>query len=487
MSDYAMLDESNTQDKPTRLMTPVLRCRSLNRPYEPTLPAIPQIVERKLFSDIKSLEPVFENGDIPWIEHNFKNRKNKGYREVAKLNLYFTRTRRRSSTILKVADLLKILYLTRTRRVAQIRTRLALLEMAHRRRCAGRIGPFNLKEFRALVGTTRITDAEVLAIAKDPRIEVDDFYLRDMLNDLGRDNYDRAVWVPRRILRYLAKKGSRLEIASMMVLLARRMHGRFGRARCSAGLIRRLTGAKETHIRKALLTLQEKKLVMKNRQAERWSVNRFGSLWEFPSDLTVNPEGKTRPAREAPKRRGTYRNLTLGAYLRATLSATQTQKGGDHINTDPTLQLEPQLLMQKVAPIVPRSRSEVAKERYGEAAAAAALELFNGVQGEVYRRCWSNVHDAAAAAEVYSLWGFGVYERLRAEYPPHVKREGFAGYGSDTGADRRSDYGRICSEHGEFRDAGSAARKASTLGYVKALVTGLHRDMSPSGRRRESH
>jgi len=419
--------------KPAGVMTPALPFSSQKTPYEPTLPAISEIVDTKLFSDIRSLDSVFENAQIPWIEHCYKAAKNLKYQELGRAHRYFTRTRRRSSLVFNLSDLLKLLYLTRTRNVAQIRTRLALAEIAHRRACAGRVGRWSMTEFRVLVGSTRITDSEVMRVVQNPRVEVPEGALEAMAAKLGRHNLQGKVWVPRRLVRYLAKRGSRLEIAVMLTMMARRMVNRFQRARVSARLVAELSDSKEAHVTAAMLKLQERRLLMRNRQAERWSVNRYGSLWEFPEDLSITAGEEVRPLRAPPRRVGRFERRPLKALLSAMLRATLMQKGGDLINTDPSLQLEPQLLMGKPPAGPPVVASEVGRERKRLASAAAALKLFRGEQGDAYRSAWSNVHTAAGAAEVFELRGFVDYQRLRDEFPPHIPERRF--YGKNVGCD----------------------------------------------------
>lgn len=295
-----------------------------------------------------------------------------------------------------------------------------------------------MREFRKLVGDTRITDQEVYAILKNPRIPIKWEEVEAMGEIIGQEQYERKVWIPRRLVRHLAAEGSRLEIASMLVMMARRMVNRFGRARVSARMIAILADAQEKHVRTALLSLQEKRLIQKNQQAERWSVNRWGSLYDFPEDLSIDPKATERPIRATPRRvPKVFANVTYATVmgllaactpLKAPLVqgqetpvvTTSMQKGADLINKDPSLQLEPQQLMPIVGAMAPPEPSEMARERRRLAAAARLLEIDQGPQGACYRNCWSNVHSAAAAAEALSLYGYQTYQSTIEKYPPHV-------------------------------------------------------------------
>lgn len=393
------------------------------RPYNPTLPTIPEIVDTKIDSDIKTLVPTFESAQIPWIEHDYKSRNNQAFQELGKAHAFLTRTRRKSSAIVKVVDLLKLLYMTRSRSVGPLRVRLALLEISHRRRCAGKVGKFSMGEMRSLIKGTKMTEAEILKIVRNPRVDVDNDIIEEMAASLSQHDLSRDVWVPRRLIRYLAAEGSRLEIATMLVAMIRRIHSRFNRARFSARMVADIAQANEKHVRAAILKLQERKLIQRNRQAERWSVNKWGSLYDFPDDLSIDPHGEGKPVRAAPKKRGRFVKCLFSAVFAALAATTRTDaqdlKGANLIKLDPTLHVEQQLIMQNAPP----STTETAEARRKAAAAAAALEFDLGPQGMAYKNTFSNVHSAAAAAEVLQVRGWESFQRYRLSNTPHIPKQ----------------------------------------------------------------
>jgi len=392
-----------------------------HHPSNTNLPPLPELVDIKITNDISILAPSFPSAEIPWIQHSYKARKNKRYQELGADNVKLTRILRLSSTIVKCSDIIKLLALSRTRDVAQVRVRLALLEMAHRRQCAGKVGKFSLRELRTLIGATRITDADILAIVDAPKIDASETTIQEIADRLGQTNLDRPVWIPRRTLRHLAAEGSRLEIAAMLTLLVRRMRARFGRARVSAQMIADCAGAGERHAAAALLKLQEKRLIMKNNQAERWSINRWGSLYDFPEDLSIDPNNEQKPLRAPPKAKRTFTRVALSAVFALwSTSIHAEQKGMPLINRYPSLQLEPQLIAPTVLPVVPQRPSEARNERKTAAAAAALLKIDRGPQGFYYRNAFKNVHDAEQAAEVLELHGFEKFNSYFNRFPPHI-------------------------------------------------------------------
>lgn len=392
--------KTNSRENASRLTRSL--SSKLNAPphsYTENLPADPLIVDTKYDSDSSHLESAFQTVEIPWIEHGYKTRFNLEYQALGREHRYLTRTRRKSSIICKVSDLLKLLYLLRTRRISYVRSRLALLEISHRRRCSGRVGKFSMGEFRALVGDTRITDAEVRALLRNPKVPVEEETLEEMAQVLGQDRLDRPVWIPRRLLRHLAAYGSRLEIAAALTLAIRRMVNRFGRARVSARMIAELVHAQEKHVRTALQTLASKRLITKNKQAERWSVNRWGSLYDFPEDLAIDPFDQRKPLREPPRRR-TPRGFSPRSHGAVLLLLTQ--KGVDLINRDPSSLLEQQRsLAQRLEMAPPNPEFEAERRRLGLLAGKIALDR------QVPR----------------TLHALDTYQRYRFQTPPHIPRQ----------------------------------------------------------------
>jgi hypothetical protein len=255
-----------------------------------------------------------------------------------------------------------------------------------------------MREFRGLVGDTRITDQEVRALLNNPKINVHEDVLESMAQAMGQDRLDRPVWIPRRLVRYLAAHGSRLEIAASLTLAARRMVNRFGRARVSARLIAELAGAQEKHARVALQSLQSKRLLIKNKQAERWSVNRWGSLYDFPEDLAIDPLNEQRPLRAPPKRR-TSRGFSPRSHGAVLLLLTQ--KGVDLINPDPSSLLEQQeSLAEPLQMAPPNPEFQAERQRLGLLAGKFRFE-----QGE------PRTLDPFA------------YDRIRSQYPPHIPNQ----------------------------------------------------------------
>jgi hypothetical protein len=390
-----------------------------------------------MFSEIEGLVPTFETVDIPWIEHGYKTRFNLTYQALGREHRYLTRTRRKSALICKLSDLLKLLYIARTRKIAPLRSRLALLEISHRRRCAGRVGTFSMGEFRSLVGGTRITDQEVLALLKNPKVDVSENTLHEMAKVLGQERLDRPVWIPRRLVRHLAAHGSRLEIAASLTLAARRMVNRFGRARVSARMVAELAGANEKHVRSALESLQFKRLLIKNKQAERWSVNRWGSLYDFPEDLSIDPLNEQKPLRAPPRRRTSmgFSPRSHGVVLSMLVvsgcpkrpftgrpdrgaATPSTQKGANLINPDPSSLLEQQQSLAEPLQMAPPN-AEHAAERRRLGLLAKNLWLDRGEAGAFYRNAWSNLHTPEAATEALSVWGFDHCRSIRRQFPPH--------------------------------------------------------------------
>lgn len=390
---------TNPRENPSRLTRPL--SSKLDEPphsYTANLPADPRSVTKNFPNDLGELTPAFETADIPWVEHGYKTRFNVEYQALGREHRYFTRTRRKSALICKLSDLLKLVYLTRNRRIAYVRARLALLEISHRRRCAGTVGTFSFAEFRALVGTTRITDREVRALLENPKIPIHPDALESMAQTLGQDRLDRPVWIPRRLVRHLAAHGSRLEIAAALVLAARRMVNRFGRARVSARMVAELAGAQEKHVRSALQTLASKRLIIKNKQAERWSVNRWGSLYDFPDDLSIDPFNEQKPLRAPPKRRASrgFSPRSHGAVL-----SLLTQKGVDLINPDPSSLLEQQESLSEplqMAPPNPEFQAE--RERLGFLAGKFRFEREQPEPSDPF-----------------------AYHRIRSQYPPHIPKQ----------------------------------------------------------------
>ena len=391
---------TNSRGNPSRLTRSL--SSKLDEPphsYTQNLTADPRIVDINSSSDSSDLESAFQTAHIPWIEHGYKTRFNLEYQALGKDYRYITRTRRKSALICKLSDLLKLLYLLRTRKVSAVRSRLALLEISHRRRCAGRVGTFSIAEFRALVGTTRITDSEVRALLKNPKVNVTEETLEEMAKVVGQDRLDRPVWLPRRLVRYLAAHGSRLEIASALTLAIRRMVNRFGRARVSARMIAELVQAGEKHVRSALQSLASKHLLIKNRQAERWSVNRWGSLYDFPEDLAIDPLNEQKPLRAPPKRRSPrgFSPRSHGAVL-----LLLTQKGVDLINRDPSSLLEQQRSLGQPLQMAPPN-AEFAAERQRL-----------GLQAGNFR------HEGREPRPDHAL---DTYRHYRQQSPPHIPRQ----------------------------------------------------------------
>jgi hypothetical protein len=390
---------TNSRKNPSRVTNPLSsKLDGLSHSYTCKLPADPQIVTRKLFNESGDLVPAFETVDIPWIEHGYKTRFNLEYQQLGREHRYITRTRRKSSLICKLSDILKLVYLTRNRRISHVRARLALLEISHRRRCAGNVGSFSIREFRALVGTTRITDAQVLALLHNPKIPVSEDALYQMAQVLGQDRLERPVWIPRRLIRHLAAHGSRLEIATALALAARRMVNRFGRARLSARMVADLTGASQKHVRTALQSLASKRLIIKNRQAERWSVNRWGSLYDFPEDLSIDPFNEQKPLRDPPKRR---RSVGFSPRSHGAVLMLLMQKGANLINKDPSSLLEQQESLGQplqMAPPNPEFRAE--RPRLGLLAGNFRFE-----------------REQPEAPDPFA------YDRIRSQYPPHVPKQ----------------------------------------------------------------
>ena len=365
--------------------------------YTQKLPADPRSVTKNFPNELGELAPAFETADIPWIEHGYRTRFNLEYQALGREHRYITRTRSKSSLICKLSDVLKLLYIARTRKIAPLRARLALLEISHRRRCAGRVGTFSMREFRALVGATRITDQEVRALLQNPKVNVSENTLEEMAQVLGQDRLDRPVWIPRRLIRHLAAHGSRLEIAAALTLAARRMVNRFGRARVSARMVAELAGANEKHVRTALQTLTSKRLLIKNKQAERWSVNRWGSLYDFPEDLSIDPFNEQKPLR-APPRRRTSRGFSPRSHGAVLLLLTQ--KGANLINPDPSSLLEqPRSLGEPLQMAPPNPEFQAERERLGLLAGKCRFER----EGPEPFRAFS-------------------YDRLRSHYPPHIPK-----------------------------------------------------------------
>lgn len=256
-----------------------------------------------------------------------------------------------------------------------------------------------MREFRGLVGGTRISDGEVLAILRNPKITVSEETLEAMAETLGQDTLDRPVWIPRRLVRHLAAHGSRLEIASALVLAIRRMVNRFGRARVSARMIADVAKAGEKHVVKALQSLQSKRLIIKNKQAERWSVNRWGSLYDFPADLGIDPFEDQKPVRALPRRRSSkgFSPARYGEVLQLL-----TQKGGDLINRDPSSLLEQQRsLSDRLQMAPPNPEFELERRR---------LSLLAGK----YRL------DRQGPSPLHAL---DVYQRYRSQCPPLIPRQ----------------------------------------------------------------
>lgn len=391
---------TNSRENPSRLTRSLSsKLDELPHSYTQNLTADPRIVDINSSNDSTDLESAFQTAHIPWIEHGYKTRFNLEYQALGREHRYITRTRRKSALICKLSDLLKLLYLLRTRKISAVRSRLALLEISHRRRCAGRVGTFSIAEFRALVGTTRITDSEVRALLKNPKINVTEETLEEMAKVVGQDRLDRPVWLPRRLVRYLAAHGSRLEIASALTLAIRRMVNRFGRARVSARMIAELVQAGEKHVRSALQSLASKRLLIKNRQAERWSVNRWGSLYDFPEDLAIDPLNEQKPLRAPPKRRTPkgFSPRSHGAVL-----LLLTQKGVDLINRDPSSLLEQQRSLGEALQMAPPN-AEFAAER-------ERLGLLAG----------NFRHEGREPRPEHAL---DTYRRYRLQHPPHVPRQ----------------------------------------------------------------
>jgi hypothetical protein len=391
---------TNSRENPSRLTRSL--SSKLDEPphsYTQNLTADPRIVDINSSSDSSDLESAFQTAHIPWIEHGYKTRFNLEYQALGREHRYITRTRSKSSIICKLSDVLKLVYLLRTRRISAVRSRLALLEISHRRRCAGRVGTFSIAEFRALVGTTRITDSEVRALLKNPKINVTEETLEEMAKVVGQDRLDRPVWLPRRLVRYLAAHGSRLEIASALTLAIRRMVNRFGRARVSARMIAELVQAGEKHVRSALQSLASKHLLIKNRQAERWSVNRWGSLYDFPEDLAIDPLNEQKPLRAPPKRRSPrgFSPRSHGAVL-----LLLTQKGVDLINRDPSSLLEQQRSLSEPLQMAPPN-AEFAAERQ-------RLGLLAG----------NFRHEGREPRPDHAL---DTYRHYRQQSPPHIPRQ----------------------------------------------------------------
>lgn len=412
---------TNSRGNPSRLTRSL--SSKLDEPphsYTQNLTADPRIVDINSSSDSSDLESAFQTAHIPWIEHGYKTRFNLEYQALGREHRYITRTRRKSALICKLSDLLKLLYLLRTRKVSAVRSRLALLEISHRRRCAGRVGTFSMGEFRALVGTTRITDSEVRALLKNPKVNVTEETLEEMAKVVGQDRLDRPVWLPRRLVRYLAAHGSRLEIASALTLAIRRMVNRFGRARVSARMIAELVQAGEKHVRSALQSLASKHLLIKNRQAERWSVNRWGSLYDFPEDLAIDPLNEQKPLRAPPKRRtprgfsprshGAVLSMLIpshpiprvGMGWETTQRSSSTQKGVDLINRDPSSLLEQQRSLSEPLQMAPPN-AEFAAERQRL-----------GLQAGNFR------HEGREPRPDHAL---DTYRHYRQQSPPHIPRQ----------------------------------------------------------------
>jgi hypothetical protein len=136
---------TNSRENPSRLTRSL--SSKLDEPphsYTQNLTADPRIVDINSSSDSSDLESAFQTAHIPWIEHGYKTRFNLEYQALGREHRYITRTRRKSALICKLSDLLKLLYLLRTRKISAVRSRLALLEISHRRRCAGRVGTFSI-------------------------------------------------------------------------------------------------------------------------------------------------------------------------------------------------------------------------------------------------------------------------------------------------------------------------------------------------------
>lgn len=391
---------TNSRENPSRLTRPLSsKLDELPHSYTQNLPADPPIVDINSSSDLGELEPAFQTVDIPWIEHGYKTRFNLEYQALGREHRYFTRTRRKSSLICKLSDLLKLLYLLRTRKISGVRSRLALLEISHRRRCAGRVGTFSMREFRALVGDTRITDGEVRALLQNPKIPVSENTLEEMADTLGQDRLDRPVWIPRRLIRHLAAHGSRLEIAAALTLAIRRMVNRFGRARVSARMVAELVHGQEKHARTALQSLASKRLIIKNKQAERWSVNRWGSLYDFPEDLAIDPFDERKPLRELPRRR-TPRGFSPRSHGAVLLLLTQ--KGVDLINRDPSSLLEQQRsLGEPLQMAPPNPEFEAERRRLGLLAGNSRFERL----------------------ERRPPHALDTYQRYRSQTPPHIPRQ----------------------------------------------------------------
>jgi hypothetical protein len=256
-----------------------------------------------------------------------------------------------------------------------------------------------MREFRGLVGDTRITDQEVRALLQNPKVNVTEETLEEMAKVVGQDRLDRPVWLPRRLVRYLAAHGSRLEIASALTLAIRRMVNRFGRARVSARMIAELVQAGEKHVRSALQSLASKHLLIKNRQAERWSVNRWGSLYDFPEDLAIDPLNEQKPLRAPPKRR-TSRGFSPRSHGAVLLLLTQ--KGVDLINRDPSSLLEQQRSLAQPLQMAPPN-AEFAAERQ-------RLGLLVG----------NFRHEGREPRPEHAL---DTYRHYRQQTPPHIPRQ----------------------------------------------------------------
>lgn len=237
------------------------------------------------FSEFSNLQSRFTSAEIPWHERHSKAQNNEQLQEFSDRVTYLTRSRRKASIRVNLSELIGLIYLTRTRKVAEVRTRLALLEIRERRKIAGRVGVFSLQEARKLLGSTRVSNKTILHL-KDSNIEIGRDVIEGIAENLHQRNLSRRVWIPRRLIRYLASEGSRIEIGVALLLCLRRRYYRLQRSRLGTRLAAQVLLCGRQYIRAATRKLQEKHIIIKH-QGAWWATKRYGTQYEIASDMEL--------------------------------------------------------------------------------------------------------------------------------------------------------------------------------------------------------
>jgi len=264
----------------------------------------------EIFNEFTELQSRFIGTELDELERNF-------CRDSDTLqNLFRTR---RNYTCLQVADIIKLSAALKTDSAKLRRTRFALIEANHRRSCAGSKLTLRSSELFALTGL-RCSRSELRELVRQSRVNIPEEQMAAVYERYNLRPF-AVRSIPRRIIRYMARKATKAETGVLLCLYLRHMKTGAERSRCSYRIIHELTGLSSRSISKAMQRLKELGLILKikeGRKVTQWCGAQYclvkpeRALEKEPPDVTSH--WKTVRGIRKKKEWG-YKKQGLGASL----------------------------------------------------------------------------------------------------------------------------------------------------------------------------